>query len=238
MVDRAHLAAPRNFAAAAGMNPDRWQQVKHALDSVLGLQSADRSPYLKELSSSDPELHREVESLLRSHEQVDSSFLRAPALALLPDFEGPQPVRTGRRMGAYHILEEIGRGGMGEVYRAVRADGEFDREVAVKLVRGGLDTQFVLERFRHERQILAGPPPAKPARALPRNCSAASAATWTTLCSRRCARSRNGAMHPPSSSLMTFAAICKVCRSARGRTPGHIAPENLFAAIQRSLLPP
>ena len=156
MVHREDLAAPRNLAPGAGMNPERWQQIKHALDSVLALQSAQRPPYLQKLSSTDPELHREVESLLRSHEQADSSFLRDPAVAVLPGFEAPRTARTGRRIGAYDILEEIGHGGMGEVYRAVRADGEFDREVAVKLVRSGFDSQFILERFRHERQILAG----------------------------------------------------------------------------------
>ena len=156
MVHREDLAAPRNLAPGAGMNPERWQQIKHALDSVLALQSAQRPPYLQKLSSTDPELHREVETLLRSHEQADSSFLRDPAVAVLPGFEAPQTARTGRRIGAYDILEEIGHGGMGEVYRAVRADGEFDREVAVKVVRSGFDSQFILERFRHERQILAG----------------------------------------------------------------------------------
>ena len=138
------------------MNPERWQQVKQVLDSVLGMHSAQRLPYLAQLSASDPELHREVETLLRSHEQVESSFLRDPALAVLPEFDAPHQARTGRRIGAYNVLEEIGRGGMGEVYRAVRADGEFDRQVAVKLVRSGFDSQFILERFRHERQILAG----------------------------------------------------------------------------------
>jgi len=156
MVDRKNLAAPRNFAPGAGMNPERWQQVKHALDAVLALQSAERPPYLEKLSTTDPELHREVESLLRSHAQAESSFLRDPAVAVLPGFEAPRKARTGRRIGAYDILEEIGHGGMGEVYRADRADGEFDREVAVKLVRSGFDSQFILERFRHERQILAG----------------------------------------------------------------------------------
>ena len=156
MVHREDLAAPRNLAPGAGMNPERWQQIKHALDSVLALQSAQRPPYLEKLSTIDPELHREVESLLRSHEQADSSFLRDPAVAVLPGFEAPRTARTGRRIGAYDILEEIGHGGMGEVYRAVRADGEFDREVAVKVVRNGFDSQFILERFRHERQILAG----------------------------------------------------------------------------------
>ena len=64
--------------------------------------------------------------------------------------------RAGGRIGAYLILEEIGRGGMGEVYRAVRADGEFTKEVAIKLVQGGFDSASIRERFRNERQILAG----------------------------------------------------------------------------------
>ena len=61
----------------------------------------------------------------------------------------------GRRIGAYRLEEEIGRGGMGAVYRAVRVDGEFDQTVAVKLIKRGMDTDMILRRFRRERQILA-----------------------------------------------------------------------------------
>ena len=61
----------------------------------------------------------------------------------------------GRRVGIYELVKEIGRGGMGAVYLAERADGEFRQRVAVKLVKRGTDTDFVLNRFRHERQILA-----------------------------------------------------------------------------------
>ena len=68
----------------------------------------------------------------------------------------PPTSRAGRRVGVYQIIEEIGHGGMGEVYRAVRADGQYTKEVAVKLVRGGFDYGVsCLERFRNERQILA-----------------------------------------------------------------------------------
>src|SRR5690606_2456991 len=55
----------------------------------------------------------------------------------------------------YRIVREIGRGGMGAVYLAERADGEFDQRVAVKLVKRGMDTDEILARFRHERRILA-----------------------------------------------------------------------------------
>ena len=61
----------------------------------------------------------------------------------------------GRRIGAYRLEEEVGRGGMGVVYRAVRVDGEFDQTVAVKLIKRGMDTDLILKRFRRERQITA-----------------------------------------------------------------------------------
>jgi serine/threonine protein kinase len=61
----------------------------------------------------------------------------------------------GRRLGAYRIEREIGRGGMGAVYEAIRADNEFNKRAAIKLVKRGMDTDFILRRFRKERQILA-----------------------------------------------------------------------------------
>jgi serine/threonine protein kinase len=138
------------------MKPEQWQQVKEVLDDALRLDATQRSCYLDKVFAVDPELRPDVESLLRSHVLAQSSFLRDPAVAVLPDLVPLPGTRIGRRVGAYHILEEIGHGGMGEVYRAARVDGEFDHQVAVKLVRGGFDSKFILERFRHERQILAG----------------------------------------------------------------------------------
>src|ERR1043166_3212125 len=70
----------------------------------------------------------------------------------------PDPGREsmiGRKAGPYRIAREIGRGGMGTVYEAWRADGEFQHRVAIKLVNAGLDNNFVIKRFRNERQILA-----------------------------------------------------------------------------------
>ncbi|HTH37458.1 MAG TPA: protein kinase, partial [Pyrinomonadaceae bacterium] len=61
----------------------------------------------------------------------------------------------GRRVGAYRLEEEVGRGGMGVVYRARRVDGEFEQTVAIKLIKRGMDTDQILKRFRRERQITA-----------------------------------------------------------------------------------
>src|SRR5215210_6401287 len=67
----------------------------------------------------------------------------------------PANSMIGRRIGPYRLEEEIGRGGMGVVYRAARVDGEFDQTVAVKLIKRGMDTDLILKRFRRERQITA-----------------------------------------------------------------------------------
>jgi serine/threonine protein kinase len=139
------------------MKAERWKQVRAVLDQAIAIASSERASFLDEVCADDRELRNEVESLLSSHEAAGSVFLNNPAVDLrsaLPDVLQKSD-RVGRRIGVYQIMEELGHGGMGEVYRAVRADGQYDKQVAIKVVRGGFDSSFVLERFRHERQILA-----------------------------------------------------------------------------------
>jgi eukaryotic-like serine/threonine-protein kinase len=136
------------------MNAERWQRVKQLLEEAIAIDADDRSSFLDRACDSDAGLRREVDSLLSSHEQAGTGFLKTPVVDLKMA-AAAVPVRAGRRIGVYQIVEEIGRGGMGEVYRAVRADGQYTKEVAIKLVRGGFDSAFVQERFRNERQILA-----------------------------------------------------------------------------------
>ncbi|HEY1270543.1 MAG TPA: protein kinase [Terriglobales bacterium] len=134
------------------MKAERWQQVREIFERMIALPESERSTYLDQACAADAELRGEVESLFQSHEKAGTGFLKKPAASLL---EPASPVRSGTRVGAYQIQEVIGTGGMGEVYRAARVDGQYKKEVAIKLVRGGFDTAFVQERFRHERQILA-----------------------------------------------------------------------------------
>ncbi len=136
------------------MDQERWQRVKQLLEEAIPLEDSQRSSFLERACGNDGEVRREVNSLLSSHDEAGTGFLKKPVLDL-KSVAPLMPVRAGRRVGVYQIIEEIGHGGMGEVYRAIRADGQFTKEVAVKLVRGGFDTAFVLERFRTERQILA-----------------------------------------------------------------------------------
>ena len=137
------------------MNPERWQQVRQLLDRAIAAPDGQRAALLDAACSDDSELRNEVESLLRSHQQAGSVFLQRPALDLnLPGIaSADNSSRVGRRVGVYRLIELIGQGGMGDVYRAERADGQYDKQVAIKFVRAGLDTAAILERFRHERQV-------------------------------------------------------------------------------------
>ncbi len=143
------------------MTPERWQQIEEIFHEASDLDGAARFEFLDERCAGDAELRSEVDQLLSQYEQA-SSFIEQPiinstsgnVLANLLDESDADPL-TGKVLGSYRIEREIGRGGMGAVYEAVRADGEFRLRVAVKVVKRGVDTDFVLRRFRNERQILA-----------------------------------------------------------------------------------
>lgn len=139
------------------MTPDRWQRVKELLGPALELDPASRADYLDQACGSDPTLRPDLELLLAAERRAGPDFLSDPIiLEVLPlELPGHTDAWVGRRLGPYQIVEEIGAGGMGEVYRAVRADDEYRKEVAIKLVRAGQESGFVVSRFKNERQILA-----------------------------------------------------------------------------------
>jgi non-specific serine/threonine protein kinase/serine/threonine-protein kinase len=134
------------------MNPDRWQRLEDLFHAALDRDPAERDAFLTEACAGDQDLRREVERLMHADEQasvfVDSAAAGVERIAstVLPE---------GRQVGAYRIVRELGRGGMGSVYLGERADAQFDMRVAIKLIKRGMDTDAVLQRFRHERQILA-----------------------------------------------------------------------------------
>ncbi|MEP6810015.1 MAG: protein kinase, partial [Chthoniobacterales bacterium] len=135
------------------MTPERWQQVKEALASALEEDSPDaRAAFLARIGTEDMALRREVESLLaHSPALVDSVAEAGGVLGNDPT----QAANEGRRLGAYRLVRELGSGGMGSVWLAVRADEQFQKTVAIKLLKRGTDTDEVLRRFRAEREILA-----------------------------------------------------------------------------------
>ena len=142
------------------MTPERWRQVEEIFQAALDLGPQERARYVSDACADDQGLKHDVETLLSQHESA-GELLEDPLygdtqLSALEAFayEDEDPL-IGRRLGAYRIEREIGRGGMGAVYEAVRVDNEFVLRVAIKLVKRGMDTDFVLRRFRKERQILA-----------------------------------------------------------------------------------
>ena len=142
------------------MDLDRWRAVERVLDLALA-EDPQRWPAVLDAScSGDPELRAEVESLLQHVPNAGRYPLSPPsaiAAAIVAETNGPEHDArdVGRRVGAYRLLQEIGRGGTARVFLAERADGQFEQQVAVKLLRPGLDTELDQARFRAERQILA-----------------------------------------------------------------------------------
>ncbi len=132
------------------MSAARRQQVLEILDATLAEPPATRSTYLAEACGEDGELRDEVESLLALESEADG-FLGEPAVRL--DAESP-PLEEGLRIGPYRVVELLGRGGMGSVYRAVRED-DFEKQVAIKLLQRDLVSDATVRRFHNERQILA-----------------------------------------------------------------------------------
>ncbi|MEM7349278.1 MAG: serine/threonine-protein kinase [Acidobacteriota bacterium] len=141
------------------MQPDTWQRVKQVFQGSIDLEPREREAFLAEACVGDTELSREVRVLF-DHLAAAGDFLESPlegeALAATTDGEGGEETWLGRRLGAYEIVRQLGRGGTSTVYLAVRVDEMYRQKVAIKLLRRGLDTDDVLRRFRQERQILAG----------------------------------------------------------------------------------
>src|SRR3954462_5294905 len=134
------------------MPSDHWLRVKDVLASVLEAHTDARVTLLETLCAGDQELRREVESLLQADAGA-ATFLEKSVLHGL-DVDPPD-VNLGRTVGAYFIEECVGRGGMGAVYLARRVDQAFERRVAIKMIRRGMDSDLVIRRFHHERQMLA-----------------------------------------------------------------------------------
>jgi non-specific serine/threonine protein kinase/serine/threonine-protein kinase len=147
------------------MTSERWAQVIDVLQRAMEMAPERRAAFLDGACERDDALRDEVESLLAADEQAGSSFLQCLPEDVFPDHSiasdrsafpaSTAPAWIGRQLGPYEITEKIGEGGMGEVFRARRADDQFQKQVAIKLLRTGEATPFVISRFKNERQILA-----------------------------------------------------------------------------------
>jgi serine/threonine protein kinase/tetratricopeptide (TPR) repeat protein len=135
----------------AAPDDGRWDRVKELFHAALDRDRAERASFLDSACGADSGLRAEVESLVENHER-ETTFMKSPAAA---DMAQPEPGWEGRRLGPYRVVKELGRGGMGAVFLAVRDDDVFKKRVAVKVIKRGMDSDAIVKRFTRERQILA-----------------------------------------------------------------------------------
>lgn len=134
------------------MNP-LWPRIEALFHGALELPAADWPGFVEREAAGDSELVGEVLSLLGAAEPTEDRV--GEAVSSMMRLAGADDGRAPERIGPYRIVRELGRGGLATVYLALR-DQPFRMEVALKLVRRGLDTEEIVQRFRQERQILAG----------------------------------------------------------------------------------
>ncbi|MGE3617812.1 MAG: protein kinase [Gemmatimonadales bacterium] len=132
------------------MNAETWARLETLFLAAIDLPPADRAEYLARVCGEDARLRAEVEAMLAAH-QTGSPHQLLPSA----DRATAEPIGVGSRLGPYRLDELVGRGGMGEVYRATRADEQYRHQVAVKIVRAERASHELVARFLQERQIMA-----------------------------------------------------------------------------------
>ena len=138
------------------MTPARLQAIEEIFHAALECDTKELGRFLDEKCGGDETLRREIEALLASHRAAEN-FIETPVAGVADAILEHDEVDAllGQRIGQYRITELIGAGGMGAVYLAQRADEQYEKSVAIKLIKRGMDTDSVLRHFRNERQILA-----------------------------------------------------------------------------------
>jgi serine/threonine-protein kinase len=134
----------------------RWKRVESVFHNALERPAGEREAFVRDACAGDGELFDEVMALLRA-DGAPHSLLegRAADAVDATAAAGPPTLAEGTRIGPYQIVRTIGTGGMGVVYLAERADGQFEQRVALKLIKRGMDSDLILSRFHTERRILA-----------------------------------------------------------------------------------
>ncbi len=137
------------------MSAERWKKVNELFDAAQQRGPEQWNDFLEQACDGDVQLKQEVLSLLSAFQKA-GEFIQTPAITDPIVFlaAAEEPLAIQEQIGSYKIIKEIGRGGMGAVYLASRADELFQKYVAIKIIKRGMDTDDVLRHFRNEQQIL------------------------------------------------------------------------------------
>jgi eukaryotic-like serine/threonine-protein kinase len=148
------------------MDKKRWKKISHIIDLALSVPEPERERYVKSICTDDPELQQEIQNLLASIEGISGdtdSFekLLQQNEALLQEIYREHSVSeqnnlAGQTIAGWYLMELIGRGGMGSVYKVKRKHSQIEQLAAIKILHQNLNTPEHLHRFRQEQQILAG----------------------------------------------------------------------------------
>ena len=133
------------------MDASRYQKIKQIFNRAAELSLLERQDFVAAACADDSELRREVEKMLLFADDREDTLEKN----VFEVFDGARSAKVPESIGAYKIVREIGRGGMGAVYEAVRENRNFRQRVALKVIKRGMDTDSVVSRFRHEQKILA-----------------------------------------------------------------------------------
>jgi serine/threonine protein kinase/tetratricopeptide (TPR) repeat protein len=136
------------------MSPENWLKIKEIFHAAVELAPAERGAFLDAQNIGGAEMREQIERLLSADEE--GAIEETPIVSLPPSWREIAAANfIGQQIGNYEIVREIGRGGMGVVFEAVRRGDDFSQTVALKLLKRGLETNAMLKRFRQERKILA-----------------------------------------------------------------------------------
>ena len=140
------------------LTPDRWSRLEALFTTAVELPAVERERFVARETADDAELRHHLTGMLAHASGAGDRIARAihEAASQATATATPDVDWVGRRFGPYRVVREIGRGGMGLVFEAVRDDDEYQKRVAVKVAPWWRDVALVRERFRLERQILAG----------------------------------------------------------------------------------
>ncbi len=136
------------------LTEERWRRLEQLFEIAIELRGEEREAFIARETADDPELARRLSGMVAQQTSAGKRIAQ-----LVQDVSGQanwDAPSTGRRFGPYRILREIGRGGMGIVFEAVRDDSEYEKTVALKIAPWLADVEGVRERFRYERRFWQG----------------------------------------------------------------------------------